>query len=140
MGLVLITIFGTFLWDRLVTMIFAPEVTHSLFCRLIGLNIKNALLKSFPIPNCQSSRPLAKPLFVCKIKRLCFDSCQQTLQIFRAMIDEARRTTLADLLPMLYTLFKVVGGLALLGTGNPLLWFAAFWIYRKRNATPVTPP
>ena len=52
-------------------------------------------------------------------------------RIFAAMLDEAKSTTPADLLPALLSLGKVVGGLAILGTGN-LLWAGiAYWFYKK---------
>eukprot|EP00298_Acanthocystis_sp_HF-20_P022569 c30571_g1_i1.p1 GENE.c30571_g1_i1~~c30571_g1_i1.p1 ORF type:complete len:465 (+),score=266.83 c30571_g1_i1:88-1395(+) len=76
MALVLTTIFGTFVWDRLVTFLFARD-------------------------------------------------------IFNAMFAEAAKTTLMDLFPMVKTLGKVLGVFALIGSGNPLLWFGAFWFYRK---------
>ena len=54
--------------------------------------------------------------------------------IFKAMMDEAKTTTLADALPALQSLGKVVGVLTLLGTGNILVIGAAFWLYKKHTA------
>jgi len=51
--------------------------------------------------------------------------------IFSAMIDNAKRTTISDLKPILMTLLKVVGGVILLGSGNILLWIGAFYAYRR---------
>ena len=78
-GLVLASIAGTFIWDRLCTAIFAPR-------------------------------------------------------IFKAMMDEAKQTSLADTLPALLSLGKVLGVLAILGTGNLLVAGVAFWFYRKMKA------
>lgn len=47
------------------------------------------------------------------------------------MLEEALKTTLADALPILYTVLKIVGGLLLLGTGNILLIGGAIWWYRS---------
>lgn len=70
------TIAGTFLWDRLCTWLFAPD-------------------------------------------------------IFAAMMEEARKTTLADLMPILTTLFKVVAGIAVLAQGNLLTIGLAYMGYRN---------
>ena len=78
MGLVGLSIVGTFITDRLVTAIFAPH-------------------------------------------------------IFGAMMEEARKTSISDVLPIFGTLFKVAGGFLVLGTGNPLIWFGSYWIYKKRK-------
>lgn len=75
-GLVLASIAGTFIWDRLCVMIFAPK-------------------------------------------------------IFSATVEELKKTTLADFVPILFTVLKVVGVLFILGTGNILLAGLAFWWYRS---------
>jgi cation-transporting ATPase 13A1 len=78
--MVAISLFGTFLWDRIVTMIFAPT-------------------------------------------------------IFKAMLDEARRTTIADVVPIFMTLLKVAGVVLVLGSGNILIMGgAAWWFYKRRQA------
>ena len=51
--------------------------------------------------------------------------------IFGAMMDSARRTTLKDLMPVFSTAAKVVGGVLLLGSGNLLMWGIAFYAYRR---------
>mmetsp|Transcript_44325 Transcript_44325/g.73934 ORF Transcript_44325/g.73934 Transcript_44325/m.73934 type:complete len:1591 (+) Transcript_44325:133-4905(+) len=51
--------------------------------------------------------------------------------IFQAMIDSAKSTRLKDLRPLVMTVFKVVGGVLLLGSGNILLWIGAFYAYRR---------
>lgn len=51
--------------------------------------------------------------------------------IFRVAIDEAKSTTLADFFPLLKTIGYVVGGLAVLGVGNPLLLGGIWWIWRS---------
>lgn len=82
--LVAATIFGSFLWDRLCTMIFAPR-------------------------------------------------------IFKAMLDEAGKTTLADFLPVVGTAFKIAAGLMILGTGNILVMgLAAWWYFQKPKAQQPT--
>ncbi|CAK8999902.1 Endoplasmic reticulum transmembrane helix translocase (Complexed with DOR1 protein 1) (Endoplasmic reticulum P5A-ATPase) (Sensitivity to the P.farinosa killer toxin protein 1) [Durusdinium trenchii] len=78
-GLVLMTIVGTFTWDRVVTAIFAPDV-------------------------------------------------------FGAMVEQAKLTTLKDVLPIFTTLFKVVLGLAIFATGNPIFWFGAYYAKGKYEA------
>lgn len=74
--LVVATIFGTLLWDRFCTWMFAPKV-------------------------------------------------------FAAMLDEAKKTTVQDLVPVFMTVLKVVGVVVILGTGNILLMGGAFWMWRK---------
>jgi len=54
-------------------------------------------------------------------------------EIFAAMLVETANTRLSDLVPIVMTLFKVAGGFILLGTGNPILWAGAYWLYRKYN-------
>eukprot|EP00940_MAST-03C_sp_MAST-3C-sp2_P002306 g2306.t1 len=51
--------------------------------------------------------------------------------IFRAMLEEASKTTPLDILPVLKSALMVFGGLLLLGTGNPLLWIGAYFLYRR---------
>lgn len=75
-ALVSATIAGTFLWDRLCLLVFAPRA-------------------------------------------------------FSAIVDEARRTTLLDLLPVLGTLAKVVVVVWVLATGNLLLAGAGWYLYRN---------
>lgn len=77
--LVISTIIGTFAWDRLCVMIFAPD-------------------------------------------------------IFRATLDEFKKLTWRDFVPILFTLLKVVGGLVILGSGNILLAGMAFWWYRSYSS------
>uniref|UniRef100_A0A7S2I2T1 Cation-transporting P-type ATPase N-terminal domain-containing protein n=1 Tax=Haptolina brevifila TaxID=156173 RepID=A0A7S2I2T1_9EUKA len=79
MALVLATLAGTFIWDRICTALFAPH-------------------------------------------------------IFKAMVDEAKTTTLADAMPALMSLGKVVGVLVLLGTGNILYMIGAWFLYKKYTA------
>ena len=78
-GLVMASLAGTFIWDRLCTAVFAP-------------------------------------------------------QIFKAMLDEAKTTTLADCFPALQSLGKVVGVLVLLSQGNILVLGGAWWFYKKYQA------
>jgi len=75
-GLVLLSLAGTFCWDRLCTVLFAPEIA-------------------------------------------------------RAMAEDARKTTLADVMPLLKTALKVAGGTLLLVQGNLLVLGAAFYYYRQ---------
>eukprot|EP00756_Hemistasia_phaeocysticola_P025021 Hpha_TRINITY_DN15984_c2_g6::TRINITY_DN15984_c2_g6_i1::g.72856::m.72856/K14950/ATP13A1, SPF1; manganese-transporting P-type ATPase len=78
-SLVLMSFFGTFVWDRLCVFMFAPKIGG-------------------------------------------------------AMLDEARRTKPADLLPVFLTFCKVFGGLAIFSTGNLLLYGLVFFAYRKYKA------
>jgi len=75
-GLVAASLFGTFVWDRLATALFAPK-------------------------------------------------------IFRAMWNEAKRTTIADLTPVFATLAKVALGALLLVQGNLLVLGGAIYFYRQ---------
>ena len=52
-------------------------------------------------------------------------------KVFRAMMDEASKTSLKDLYPVLMTLLKIIGGVLLLGTGNILLWGLTYYVYRQ---------
>ena len=83
MGLVGASILGTFVWDRLCTALFAPE-------------------------------------------------------IFRVMMQQARDTRLKDLMPALISLGKVVGGLAVLASGN-LLMVGVMWFAYKKMQPPAPP-
>jgi len=76
MGLVFLSLGGTFIWDRLMIYCFAPE-------------------------------------------------------IWKAMVDNARSTTMQDIMDVVYTLGKVGGCLLIYLSGNPLIWIGAFWYYRK---------
>jgi len=55
-------------------------------------------------------------------------------QVFKAMMDEARKTTVTDLLPIFMSLFKTVFGFLIFATGNPLVWGAAWYANRKWKA------
>lgn len=55
-------------------------------------------------------------------------------KIFRAMVDEAKSMSLADALPALQSLGKVLGVLFLLGTGNIVIIGLAFFMYKKMTA------
>ena len=80
MFLVFLSIGGTFIWDRLVTAIFAPKV-------------------------------------------------------FKAMIDEGKKTTFKDVLPLLKTAGMVAGGLFVLANGSILmLGGLGWWWYKKKQA------
>ena len=60
---------------------------------------------------------------------------QQTGVRCQAMVDEAKKTTLADLWPVLETALKVVGGFVLLAQGNVLVLMGVGWFfYKKRQA------
>lgn len=75
---VMMVVVGTFVWDRLVLAVFAPE-------------------------------------------------------IFRAMWQETLKTKVTDVLPVFASVLKVFVGFALLGTGNPIVWAAAYYANRKFN-------
>jgi cation-transporting ATPase 13A1 len=57
-------------------------------------------------------------------------------RIFGAMLDEARNTTLADMMPAVMSLGKVLGVMVLLGSGNLLLMGMAFMAYKRLTAPP----
>jgi len=79
MGLVFMSLAGTFIWDRLCVAIFSPE-------------------------------------------------------IMKAMIENAKETTMEDIISVLTTMGKVFGCLLVYVTGNPLIWIGAIWYYRKQKA------
>mmetsp|Transcript_26365 Transcript_26365/g.43010 ORF Transcript_26365/g.43010 Transcript_26365/m.43010 type:complete len:242 (-) Transcript_26365:59-784(-) len=82
MALVGLTLLGTFLWDRLCVLFFAPE-------------------------------------------------------IFKAMVDSAKRTTFKDdIVPVFVTVGKVLGVFVILGTGNILMAGLAYWMYRRHSQDP----
>ena len=81
MSLVGASLVGTFIWDRVCTAVFAPD-------------------------------------------------------IFRAMLEEAKQTSLADAMPAVMSLGKVLGVLLLLGSGNLLVVILAWFAYKKMNAPP----
>ena len=77
--LVAISLVGTFVWDRIVTAIFAPDIA-------------------------------------------------------KIMFKEASQTTIADLLPVFTTMFKVVAAVGIFASGNIFLWGGVAWWYYKRRA------
>jgi len=79
MGLVFLSIGGTFIWDRLCVAIFSPD-------------------------------------------------------IMKAMIDNAKETTMEDVISVGATLGKVLCCLLIYLTGNPLIWIGAIWYYKKQKA------
>lgn len=52
-------------------------------------------------------------------------------EAFGAVMAEARKTTLEDVKPVFFTLCKVVGVVAILGSGNIILAGAAWYFYRN---------
>lgn len=78
MTLVFLSLGGTFLWDRICIVLFAPEIKD-------------------------------------------------------AMIENAKDTTMDDIMEVVYTLGKVVGCLCVYLTGNPLIWIGAIWYYKKQK-------
>jgi len=52
-------------------------------------------------------------------------------EVFWAMAEEGRGTTVKDLIPIAITLAKVGLGFALLATGNPLVWMAVWYGAKK---------
>ena len=57
-------------------------------------------------------------------------------EIFRVMTQQARDTRLTDLMPALLSLGKVVGGLAVLASGN-LLMVGMMWFAYKKMQPPA---
>jgi len=55
--------------------------------------------------------------------------------IFDAMASEAKKTSLADIMPIVNTLVKIGGGLLVFLSGNPIVWVGAFYFYRKYRAS-----
>jgi len=55
-------------------------------------------------------------------------------KIFGAMFKSAKATTLKDLMPVFWSLAKVVGGLLIMSSGNILVWGGCWWLRRKYNA------
>lgn len=80
MGLVFMSLVGTFIWDRLCVAVFSPT-------------------------------------------------------IMKAMVDNAKETTMEDVTSVLTTLGKVLGCMLVYLTGNPLIWIGAIWYYRKQKAS-----
>ena len=83
--LVMATIAGTFIWDRLMTVVFAPRVAKAAWA-------------------------------------------------------EASKTQLSDLAPVGMTALKVVGGIALLGSGNLVVAGMAYYYYRNYYNKPAATP
>ena len=50
---------------------------------------------------------------------------------FKAQLEQALETRIDDVIPIFKTLLKVVVGFAVVGSGNPLIWIGAFWLYKK---------
>jgi len=51
-----------------------------------------------------------------------------------AMVDSAKQTTTEDIMSLLRTVGKIVVGLLVYLSGNPLIWIGAIWYYRKQKA------
>jgi cation-transporting ATPase 13A1 len=96
----------------------------------------NALLHLAPFPNDE---------FRIKVMTLVFLSLGGTFiwdriciamfspVIMQAMIQNARETTMEDVMGVLRTLGKVAGCLGVYLTGNPLVWIGAIWFYKKQQ-------
>merc|ERR1712190_200229 len=55
-------------------------------------------------------------------------------EIFRAMVQSAKQTTFTkDILPIFFTVGKILGVFFILGTGNILVAGLAFWYWRKMS-------
>ena len=52
--------------------------------------------------------------------------------IMAAQLQEAQQTSWKDFLPVLKTAGMIIGGGLLLVSGNPILWGAAFMMYRRK--------
>ena len=78
MRLVGASLVGTFVWDRLMTALFSPD-------------------------------------------------------IFAVIVGEGKKTSLADIKPIVESLCKVVIGFAVFGSGNPLIWMGSWWVYKQYN-------
>ncbi|CAJ1410917.1 unnamed protein product [Effrenium voratum] len=58
-------------------------------------------------------------------------------EIFKAMMDSAKRTTFRnDIVPIFVTVGKVAGVFVILGTGNLLMAGLAYWMYRRHSQEP----
>jgi hypothetical protein len=54
--------------------------------------------------------------------------------IFMAMWNEAKQTSIMDCMPIFYSLVKVGGGLVVFGSGNPLIWGGAWYANKRYKA------
>jgi cation-transporting ATPase 13A1 len=55
-------------------------------------------------------------------------------EIMRAFIENAKQTTMEDIMGVFRTLGKVLGCMLVYLTGNPLIWIGAIWFYRRQKA------
>jgi len=99
----------------------------------------NAMIHLVPFPNDDFRWRVMLLVFLSLVGTFIWDRFITAIfapRVFKAMMAEAGRTTLADLLPIFKTLGKVVcGALIILGTGNIFVMLGLFWVYRKWNAS-----
>ena len=145
-ALVMISLFGTFIWDRIITCVKpaaapmpppaarAGQGPRCLALLSVALRWPRLALRVSPVAD---GALTCHPLLLCRT-RLPFLSCPRRYffapVIFKAMWDEAKNTTFADILPVITTLAKVVGGVTVFASGNPLIWALTGWYFWKNRA------
>merc|ERR1711865_518614 len=101
----------------------------------------NSLLHLAPFPNDKFRIEVLTLVFMSLVGTFIWDRICIALfapEIMGAMIDNAKETTMEDIMEVLYTLGKVVGCICVYLTGNPLIWIGAIWYYKKqKNAAAV---
>jgi cation-transporting ATPase 13A1 len=60
-------------------------------------------------------------------------------KVFGAMLVEVNSTRMVHILPVLRTAGMIIGGVALLASGNILLWIGAYMVYRQYNQAKQPP-
>lgn len=81
-------------------------------------------------------------LFVSLIGTFCWDRLMVAIfapMIFQTQIEEAKSVTFMDFVPILKTVGYILGGLLLLGSGNPIIWGLAYMMYRNYNKAQEAP-
>ena len=115
------SIAGTFIWDRLVLLLFGPPPGMPASFKLRCIH---ALGANPELPTTVASRADTCALFGLHLPT--------ANNIFMAMWREALKTSLMDCLPIFGSLAKVAVGILVLGSGNPLIWGGA-WYFNKRR-------
>ena len=119
MTLVGMSIVGTFVWDRLCVALFAPKIFKAQLDEARHAKLTRTRTKPASHPSARAFLRPPDPACVRAAPRVS---------------RQARNTSLADMMPAVMSLGKVLGVMLLLGTGNLLLMGLAFMAYKRLTA------
>jgi cation-transporting ATPase 13A1 len=121
MMLVLMSLGGTFIWDRLCIYWFAPNVFQALVDEAKSVTLVSAHARALREGRAPSGRRVP-------------DLSQRSAPCTPARVPPAAQ---ADMLPAVKSLGKVFVVLMILGSGNIVVWGIAYFAYKKFVAAPT---